>query len=119
MKTKEDAIIISNLMKEIGKLANRETVCVLTNMSEPAGNAVGNTLEIIEVVKCLKGDIPEDVKEIIVTLGSYIIKLTRLLSANTVCKSPKTIPDTTMNNLSFEINLRMHPLNKDSSTIGA
>ena len=75
MKTKEDAAKLSNIMKDIGKLANRETICVLTNMGEPVGNAVGNTLEIIEVVKCLKGEIPEDVKEIILTIGSYIIKL--------------------------------------------
>lgn len=75
MKNKEDAIKLSNIMKDIGTLANRETVCVLTNMNEPVGHAVGNTLEIIETIKVLKGDIPEDIKEIITTIGSYIIKL--------------------------------------------
>ncbi|MBQ2916965.1 MAG: thymidine phosphorylase [Clostridia bacterium] len=75
MKNKEDAITLSNIMKDIGELADRETVCVLTNMNEPVGNAVGNTLEIIETVECLKGNIPEDIKEIITTIGSYIIKL--------------------------------------------
>ena len=75
MKTKEEASELSNIMKNIGDLANKETVCVLTNMEEPVGFAVGNALEIIEVVECLKGNIPEDVKEIILTLGSYIIKL--------------------------------------------
>lgn len=75
MKTKEDAIKLSNLMKEIGNLAGRETVCVLTNMSEPVGKAVGNSLEIIETVKCLQGELPEDIKEIITTIGAYIIKL--------------------------------------------
>ena len=39
------------------------------------GFAVGNSLEIIEVIECLKGNIPEDIKEIILTIGSYIIKL--------------------------------------------
>ena len=75
MKNKEDAIELSNIMKNIGNLANRETVCVLTNMNEPVGHAVGNTLEIIETIGCLKGNIPEDIKEIITTIGSYIIKL--------------------------------------------
>ena len=75
MKNKEDAEKLSNIMKEIGDLANRETVCVLTNMNEPVGYAVGNTLEIIETIECLKGNIPEDIKEIITTIGSYIIKL--------------------------------------------
>lgn len=75
MKTKEDAIELSQIMKNIGELANKETVCVLTNMDEPVGFAVGNSLEIIEVIEALKGNIPEDVKEIILTIGSYIIKL--------------------------------------------
>ena len=75
MKNKEDAIELSNMMKDIGSLADRETVCVLTNMNEPVGHAVGNTLEIIETIECLKGNVPEDIKEIITTIGSYIIKL--------------------------------------------
>ena len=75
MKTKKDAVELSHIMKNIGELANKETVCVLTNMDEPVGYAVGNSLEIIEVIKCLKGDIPEDVSKIILTIGSYIIKL--------------------------------------------
>ncbi len=75
MQTKEDAVKISKMMKSIGQLAGKETICVLTNMDEPVGHAVGNTLEIIEAVNCLKGNIPEDIKEIILTIGSYIIKL--------------------------------------------
>ena len=75
MKTKEDAEELSYIMKNIGNLANKETVCVLTNMDEPVGYSVGNVLEIIEVIECLKGNIPEDIKEIILTIGSYIIKL--------------------------------------------
>lgn len=75
MKNKEDAIKLSNMMKDIGSLAGRETVCVLTNMNEPVGYSIGNTLEIIETVECLKGNIPEDIKEIITVVGSYIIKL--------------------------------------------
>jgi len=75
MKTKEDAEKLSKTMKEIGKLADRETVCIITNMNEPVGKAIGNTLEIIEAIECLKGNIPEDIKEIVLALGSYIIKL--------------------------------------------
>jgi len=75
MRTKEEATEISKMMKDIGNLAGRETVCVLTNMNEPVGKAVGNTLEILETIECLKGNIPEDIKEIILGLGSYIIKL--------------------------------------------
>lgn len=75
MKTKEDAEKLSKIMKEIGNLAGRKTVCVITNMNQPVGTAVGNTLEILETIECLKGNIPEDIKEIVLSLGSYIIKL--------------------------------------------
>lgn len=75
MKNKEDAIKLAEKMREIGKLANKETVCVLTNMSEPIGKTVGNTLEIIEAVEALKGNMTEDIQTIVTVIGSYIIKL--------------------------------------------
>ena len=75
MKTEEDAREISKIMKDIGTLANRETVCVLTNMDEPVGKAVGNILEIKETIECLKGNMPSDIKEIILGIGSQIIRL--------------------------------------------
>lgn len=75
MKTIEDAQKLSKEMIEIGKLANLETICVLTNMNEPLGYAVGNTIEIIEAIKALKGEMPEDLKNVVLELGSYMIKL--------------------------------------------
>ncbi len=75
MKNKEDAILLSKTMCKIGKLANKQTVCVITSMDEPLGYAVGNILEIKEAVECLKGNIPNDVKEVVLNLGAYIIKL--------------------------------------------
>ena len=75
MKTKKDAIVLSKQMIQIGKLTNRETICVLTNMDEPLGYAVGNTLEIIEAIEFLKGKMPEDLKQVVLELGSYMIKL--------------------------------------------
>jgi pyrimidine-nucleoside phosphorylase len=65
-------------MIEIGKLANLETVCVLTNMNEPLGYAVGNTIEVIEAIKALKGEMPEDLRQVVLELGSYMIKLAGL-----------------------------------------
>ena len=72
---KEDAIKLSKTMKEIGKLAGKETVCILTNMDEPLGVSVGNNLEVIEAIRALKGDMEEDVKDVVLELGSYMIKL--------------------------------------------
>mgnify|MGYP002521366811 FL=1 len=75
MKNKEEAVKLSNVMKQIGELAGKETICVITNMNEPLGNAVGNSLEMIETINSLKGNMPEDVKEVVLELGSYILKL--------------------------------------------
>ena len=75
MNTKEQATELAKTMKEIGTLANKETICILTNMDEPLGYAVGNILEIKESVDILKGNIPEDVKEVILKIGAYMIKL--------------------------------------------
>ena len=75
MKSEEKAEELAEEMIEIGKLANKETICVLTNMDEPLGYAVGNSLEVIEAIQSLKGDMPEDVKEVVLELGAYMIKL--------------------------------------------
>ncbi len=75
MTTKENAEELAREMIEIGKLANKETVCVLTNMDEPLGYAIGNSLEVIEAINFLKGDMLEDVKEVVLELGAYMIKL--------------------------------------------
>lgn len=75
MKKIEDARELSRTMIEIGNLANRETVCVITNMNEPLGFAVGNSLEIIEAIEFLQGKMAEDLKQVVLELGAYMIKL--------------------------------------------
>lgn len=78
MKNIEDAKKLANEMIEIGKIANRETICILTNMDEPLGYAIGNNLEVIEAINFLKGDMPEDLKQVVLELGAYMIKLAGL-----------------------------------------
>ena len=78
MKNIEDARKLSNKMLKIGKLSDREVVCILTNMNQPLGTAVGNNLEVIEAVEFLKGNMREDLKEVVLELGSYMIKLAGL-----------------------------------------
>jgi pyrimidine-nucleoside phosphorylase len=75
MKEYEQAEKLANAMNRIGKLAGKETICVMTNMEEPLGFAVGNNLEVIEAIKFLKGDMIQDVKEVVLELGAYMIKL--------------------------------------------
>lgn len=78
MKEYEQAEKLANAMNKIGKLAGKETICVMTNMEEPLGYAVGNNLEVIEAIKFLKGDMIQDVKEVVLELGAYMIKLAGL-----------------------------------------
>lgn len=57
MKTPEDAVELSRLMVNIGKILNKSITAVITSMEEPLGRAVGNSLEIIESIEFLKGKI--------------------------------------------------------------
>ena len=75
MKTKQDAKILSKLMKYIGRKSGKDVMCILTDMNEPLGYSVGNSLEVIEAVNALKGELSEDIKEIILTFGSYMMKM--------------------------------------------
>lgn len=75
MKNIKDAEELSRAMINIGKLANKETVCIVTNMDQPLGKMVGNTLEVIEAIEALKGNMQEDVKNVTLELGAYILKL--------------------------------------------
>lgn len=75
MKTKERAQELADTMIKIGKLANRKTVAVITSMEQPLGKNVGNSLEVIEAVEALKGNMADDVKEVVLELGSNMLKL--------------------------------------------
>lgn len=75
MKTKERAEELAKVMTKIGKLAGRDTVCVITPMEQPLGKNVGNSLEVIEAIEFLKGNMQEDVKDVVLEIGSNMIKL--------------------------------------------
>lgn len=75
MKNIKDAEELSKTMINIGQLANKETVCIITNMDQPLGRMVGNTLEIIEAIEALKGNMQQDIKNVVLELGAYILKL--------------------------------------------
>ena len=80
MKTPEDAVKLSEIMVKIGKKLNKNITAVITSMDEPLGRAVGNSVEIIEAIEFLKGNITEgDIAELtydfaalsLVQLGKY------------------------------------------------
>ena len=60
MKDAKSALELAKLMVEIGKKANKDVVATLSDMEQPLGNAVGNTLEVIEAIETLKGNGPKD-----------------------------------------------------------
>lgn len=77
MQTEEDAIALAKAMVDIGNRAGKQTVAVITDMDEPLGNAVGNALEIKEVIDALHGDGPEDLMEVVYALGTQMLLLAK------------------------------------------
>ena len=75
MKNKEDAQKLAEQMIRIGKLAGKEVRCVLTPMDEPLGYSIGNSLEVIEAINFLKGDMPKDLKQVVLELGANMLQL--------------------------------------------
>lgn len=76
MKNIEDAKLLADKMERLGALAGREVKSIFTPMDEPIGYAVGNTLEVIEAINFLQGkDMSKDLKNIVLELGSQMIKL--------------------------------------------
>ena len=73
MKNIEEATKLADAMVNIGNLANRKIVAVLTEMNEPLGCAVGNSLEVIEAIETLKGNGPSDFVELCVYFVSEIL----------------------------------------------
>lgn len=73
MKTLEDSVALATAMVNIGNGAGRKTYGVITDMNQPLGRAVGNSLEVIEAINALKGEAPEDLMDDALTLGSYMV----------------------------------------------
>ena len=73
MKTLDESIALAQAMVEIGNGVGRETFAVITDMNEPLGNAVGNSIEVKEAIDTLNGKGPKDLLEVSLTLGSYMV----------------------------------------------
>ena len=99
MKTYEQAQNLATYLTDIGNLVNKETVCVITSMEEPLGYSVGNNLEVIEAINALKGNIAPDVKDVILQLGSEMIRLSK---GGEIEENKKLIEETLKNGKALE-----------------
>lgn len=75
MKKLEDSRALAKEMVSIGTMAGKKTVAVITDMDQPLGRAVGNSLEVWEAIDTLRGEGPADFKEVVFALGSQMLML--------------------------------------------
>ncbi|HVM68635.1 MAG TPA: thymidine phosphorylase [Gaiellaceae bacterium] len=78
MKTLEDARILAEAMLELGRRAGKEVVCLLTDMDQPLGGAVGNALEIAEARDTVRGEGPPDFTELVLDACARMLALSDL-----------------------------------------
>ncbi|AWB43779.1 pyrimidine-nucleoside phosphorylase [Paenibacillus sp. CAA11] len=75
MKTAEDARELASAMVSIGNQVGRKTMAVISDMSQPLGFAIGNSLEVKEAIDTLRGQGPKDLEELCLALGRQMVYL--------------------------------------------
>ena len=78
MKTLDDARRLAETMLSLGEQAGREVVCLLTDMDQPLGAAVGNSLEVLEALETVRGNGPEDFTELVLDASARLLVLSDL-----------------------------------------
>jgi pyrimidine-nucleoside phosphorylase len=78
MKTLADAQVLAETMLALGRRAGRDVVCVLTDMDQPLGRAVGNALEVRESVAVVRGEGPPDLTELVLDACAHLLALSDL-----------------------------------------
>lgn len=82
MKNIDDARLLASKMVKIGTYFGRKVVAMITDMDEPLGNAIGNSLEVIEAIETLKGKGPKDFTKLCYSICAEMLKLANLCTTN-------------------------------------
>jgi pyrimidine-nucleoside phosphorylase len=75
MKSEKDAAFLAELMVETGERMGKQVVALITDMDQPLGNMIGNALEVVEVVEVLRGEGPEDLRQLCLELAGWMLHL--------------------------------------------
>ena len=78
MRTVEEARRLAEAMRALGEQAGMDVVCLLTDMEQPLGRAVGNALEVREAYETLGGGGPADFRDLVIVAGTYLLALSDL-----------------------------------------
>jgi len=73
MKDEHQATVLAKALVSMTKQFKKKSVALVTDMSQPLGNTIGNSLEIIESIELLKGNGPDDTLELVVIMGAYML----------------------------------------------
>lgn len=101
MKTVEDAEALATAMVRIGNNVGRNTMAIISDMSQPLGNAIGNALEVKEAIDTLSGNGPEDLTELCLLLGSQMVVVGG--KADTLDEARKMLEDVIADGSALEI----------------
>ncbi|SFI06469.1 MULTISPECIES: pyrimidine-nucleoside phosphorylase [unclassified Bacillus (in: firmicutes)] len=116
MKTEEDAIELAHAMVRIGNNVGRQTMAVISDMSQPLGFAIGNALEVKEAIDTLKGEGPADLTELVLVLGSQMVVLAK--KANTLEEAREMLKEVMKNGKAIEkFKQFLHNQGGDSSIV--
>jgi pyrimidine-nucleoside phosphorylase len=75
MKNDNDAVFLAELMVETGQRMRKEVVALITDMDQPLGNMIGNSLEVVECVEILRGGGPRDLRDLCLELAAWMLML--------------------------------------------
>ncbi|MDT8859833.1 pyrimidine-nucleoside phosphorylase [Alkalihalobacillus sp. MEB130] len=101
MKELEQSKELAESMVAIGKSLGRDTMAIISDMNQPLGFTVGNALEVKEAIEMLRGEGPDDLRELCLTLGSQMVYLAK--QANSIEEARRKLEEVISNGKALEV----------------